>query len=185
MQIYGHLGRVQLFTPAVCCHVPINGPFQPVFAQHKRAWRDNFVAGQARSVYKLQGSLEASFSAASTSPQNSGSAPQGVTKCKRGCSQICSLKGAFDASGLRPAKSFQRVSSYPFPKKQKVAHNRKLHKVNINNLWRWCSRLCKHYRSTHSSKSVASAECAGCTRQRSLLLELHHHYTGCPVWALP
>ena len=99
-----------------------SSPSESVFARRKRERRENFVAGRARSAYKLQESLQASFSAVSASPP--GSTPEGVIECKRGCPPILrGLKESFDATGMHPAKALQkRVSSYPNPKKQKVAH---------------------------------------------------------------
>ena len=101
-----------------------SSPSESVYARRKRERRENFVAGRARSAYKLQESLEESFSVASASPHSSGFTHQRVSICQRGCPQIFrGLKEAFDAAGLHPAKALQkRVASYPIPKKQKAAH---------------------------------------------------------------
>ena len=94
-----------------------------IFAQKKRQRHDNFLAGSARSAHRLPLSLEQSIVADGTASSATGSSQQ-LPSCKRGCPQTLStLKHAFDAVGLHPAKVQQkRIASYPVPKKQKLAH---------------------------------------------------------------
>ena len=97
-----------------------------IYAQRQIQRQQNFLAGRSRSAYRLPLPLEQSRVQESTVvPASSASSSHAhrTPSCKRGCPQVLSsLKAAFDASGLHPAKQHQkRVASYPIPK-QKLAH---------------------------------------------------------------
>lgn len=84
--------------------------------------RDNYLAGHARSAYRLNHTLEVSLleSSTSSSSTSSSSSNSTTTSCKKGCAQALEeLKDAFVSAGQHPLKHKQRrIASYPTRKKQ-------------------------------------------------------------------
>ena len=104
---------------------------ESIFVQRKRQRQANFLEGRARSVHRLNESLETGL--VETVALNSCSSTPPSIMCKRGCPQIlCGLKATYDAVGLHPAKVHQqRLASYPLPKKQKRAHRNITGKLTV------------------------------------------------------
>ena len=92
-------------------------PRGAVSARRRQQRRANYLAGEARSAYRLSHSLQAGLLEASTSSSSTSSSSS--ISCKRGCSHALEeLRDSFMCAGQHPLKDQQkRVSSYPVTKK--------------------------------------------------------------------